>query len=200
MMWFEKLNEYKILLGTQSPRRRQLIEEASIPFSLLPAMNIDESFPEKLKREEIPLYVAEQKAKAYQSYLSDHKTVLITADTIVWLNSKVLGKPKDRNDAIVMLQLLSGNKHVVYTGVCIKTKSQTVTFYDQTDVYFKKLSLDEIEYYVDTYNPYDKAGSYGAQEWIGYVGIDKINGSYFNIMGLPIQQLYVELKKIISYE
>jgi septum formation protein len=192
------LNEYKILLGSQSPRRKQLIEGAGIPFTLVPPIDIDESYPDSLKGKDIPIYLAVQKATAYQSYLIDDKTILVTADTIVWLNGSILGKPKDKADAISMLQLLSGKKHVVYTGVCIKMKHKTTTFYAETDVYFRKLSDAEIEYYVNAYKPYDKAGSYGAQEWVGYVGIDKIKGSYFNVMGLPIQKLYLELEKMIK--
>jgi len=198
MMLLNILNEYKILLGSQSPRRKQLIEGADIPFTLLPSIDIDESYPDSLKGKEIPIYLAVQKANAYQPYLVDEKTILVTADTIVWLNGSILGKPKDRTDAISMLQSLSGKKHIVYTGVCIKMKHKTTTFYAETYVYFRKLSSAEIEYYVDTYRPYDKAGSYGAQEWVGYVGIEKIKGSYFNVMGLPIQKLYLELKKMIN--
>lgn len=198
MMLLNILNEYKILLGSQSPRRKQLIEGAGIPFTLVPPIDIDESYPDSLKGKDIPIYLAVQKATAYQSYLIDDKTILVTADTIVWLNGSILGKPKDKADAISMLQLLSGKKHVVYTGVCIKMKHKTTTFYAETDVYFRKLSDAEIEYYVNAYKPYDKAGSYGAQEWVGYVGIDKIKGSYFNVMGLPIQKLYLELEKMIK--
>lgn len=136
-----------------------------------------------------------KKAKHFAHSIQKNE-LLITADTIVILNDQVLNKPNDREEAIEMLQKLSSNKHTVLTGVCLLLNNQYHTFYSTTDVYFKKLSASEIEYYVETYKPFDKAGAYGIQEWIGYIGIERINGSYFNVMGLPLQRLYEELKKI----
>ena len=154
----------------------------------------DEIYPQHLKKEKIALYLSELKASAFENELDD-KTLVITADTIVWINDKVLNKPKDFNDAVNILKQLSGNMHEVITGVCLKTKEKTHSFYALTKVYFKKLSEKEIEYYISNYKPYDKAGAYGAQEWIGYVAIEKIEGSYFNVMGLPTRMLYDELMK-----
>ncbi|NSW44861.1 MAG: septum formation protein Maf [Bacteroidales bacterium] len=194
----EKLNDYKLLLGSQSPRRRQLMEGAGFKFQLLEPLEVDEIYPPHLKAQEIAIFLAELKANAYQNYITDDKTILITADTIVWLNEKVLGKPITRNDAIQMLNALSDNEHIVYTGVCIKMKEKNKSFFAETKVKFRALSQQEIEYYVDQYKPYDKAGSYGAQEWIGYIAIKEIQGSYFNVMGLPIQMLYTELEKLLT--
>ena len=187
-----KLNK-KIILASQSPRRHFLLKELGFDFEIV-SKDIPEDFPADLKREEIPLYLCQLKAKAFESeLLSD--SLLITADTIVWINDRVLNKPKDKNDAIKMLQMLSGAMHEVITAVCLKTKEKAITFFDLTQVYFKKLSMEEIEFYIDNFQPYDKAGAYGAQEWIGYVGIEKIEGSYFNVMGLPIQKLYEKLNQ-----
>lgn len=196
-MLLDKLKDYTLLLGSQSPRRHQLIEGAGLKFKLLDPIEINETFPPHLKAKQIAIYLAEIKAKAYNHYIIDNKTILITADTIVWINDKVLGKPGNRNEAIQMLTEISGNKHMVYTGVCIKSKGQSKSFHAKTMVKFRHLNHNEIEYYVDKYKPYDKAGSYGAQEWIGYIGIQEIKGSYFNVMGLPIQMLYTELEKFL---
>lgn len=198
LMLLDRLKDYRVFLGSQSPRRRFLMEGAGIPFTLLPPANVEETFPISLKGKDIALFIAEKKAEAYQSYLSESKNIIITADTIVWINQHLLGKPTNRQDAIAMLTLLSGNEHIVYTGVCIKMKDKKKSFYSETTVRFRNLSSEEIEYYVDHYQPYDKAGSYGAQEWIGYIAIQEIHGSYFNVMGLPIQMLFTELEKILS--
>ncbi len=196
-MLLKKLQKYTVLLGSQSPRRKQLLEGAGLTFSVLPPINHSEHYPTHLSDKEIAVYLAIQKAAAYSHYINNDHTVLITADTIVSLNHKILEKPKDRTDAIQMLHQLSGNKHIVYTGVCIKTIHNETSFFADTEVLFRTLSLEEIEFYVDQFKPYDKAGSYGAQEWIGYVGIQHINGSYFNVMGLPVQKLYVELDNML---
>ncbi len=196
-MLLDKLKNYHIYLGSQSPRRKFLMEGAGIPFTLLSPADVEETFPLSLTGKDIALFLAEKKAEAYQSYLSNDKNIVITADTIVWINQKVLGKPTDRQDAIQMLTELSGNEHMVYTGVCIKMKDKSKSFYSETAVRFRHLSHEEIEYYVDQYKPYDKAGSYGAQEWIGYIAIQEIHGSYFNVMGLPIQMLFTELERIL---
>ena len=153
-----------------------------------------ESYPDTLQGAQIVEHLAKLKASAFEGELADNQ-LLITADTIVWIDNQVLGKPKNRAVAIEMLHQLSGRKHTVYTGVCLKTTQKERVFSAATDVYFRQLSDDEIAYYVDTYKPFDKAGSYGIQEWIGYVGIERIDGSYFNVMGLPVQRLYQELKK-----
>lgn len=188
------LKKYKIVLGSNSPRRRELLAGLDFDFEVQAIPDIDESYPEGLSAEEIPLYIARKKAEAYADRMSDDE-LLITADTIVWTFKQVLGKPTDREDAIAMLQTLSGHVHEVVTGVCMTTKEKTVSFSASSAVSFAQLDTEEIIYYVDKYRPFDKAGSYGVQEWIGYVGVEAINGSFYNIMGLPIQRLYRELKK-----
>jgi len=190
-MIHEKLKDYKIILGSQSPRRHLLLKGLDVPFEVR-ISETEEIYPAHLKREEIALYLCEMKASAFEKELDD-KTLLITADTIVWINNHVLGKPKDHDDAIAILTELSGNMHEVITGVCLKTNKKTSSFFALTKVFFKKLTLDEIEYYISNYKPWDKAGAYGAQEWIGYVAIERIEGSYFNVMGLPTRVLYQEL-------
>jgi septum formation protein len=179
-----------IILGSQSPRRKQLLEGIGIPFSVK-ILDIDESFPCDLKAQNIPLYLCRKKADHFT--INDDNTLLITADTIVWINEHVLNKPIDLDEAKRMLKELSGNLHQVYTGVCIKSKSKTQSFYCETNVYFKNLSDNEIEYYLRNFKPLDKAGSYGVQEWIGYIGIERLEGSYFNVMGLPTKELYEAL-------
>ena len=174
------LSQYKIVLGSNSPRRRELLAGLDIDFEV-------QTIP-------VPVYIARKKAEAYISSMSADE-LLITADTIVWTFSEILGKPKDREDAIAMLRKLSGHVHEVITGVCITTKEKTVSFSASSTVCFARLDDDEIVYYVDKYRPFDKAGSYGIQEWIGYVAVEAINGSFYNVMGLPVRLLYQELKK-----
>ena len=188
------LEQYHIILASNSPRRKELLAGLGISFDVLTIPGIDESYPDTLVGGDIPVYLAKKKSEAYNDILRDNLLV-ITADTIVWHNGKVLGKPKDRREAIEMLTELSGDSHIVYTGVCVRTKDKEVSFFTESEVFFDELTSSEIEYYVDNYKPYDKAGSYGIQEWIGYVGVKRIEGSYFNIMGLPIQRLYKELKR-----
>ena len=188
------LEQYRIILASNSPRRKELLAGLGISFDVLTISGIDESYPDTLAGGDIPVYLAKKKSEAYNDILRDNLLV-ITADTIVWHNGKVLGKPKDRREAIEMLTELSGDSHIVYTGVCVRTKDKEVSFFTESEVFFDELTSSEIEYYVDNYKPYDKAGSYGIQEWIGYVGVKRIEGSYFNIMGLPIQRLYKELKR-----
>ena len=192
-MLHEKIKKYNIILASQSPRRQMLLKGLDIPFEIK-IKDTEEIYPSNLKKEEIALHLCKLKASAFENEIDD-KTLVITADTIVWINEKVLNKPKDFNDAVNILKQLSGNMHEVITGVCLKTNEKTHTFYALTKVYFKNLSDQEIEYYVLNYKPYDKAGAYGAQEWIGYVAIEKIEGSYFNVMGLPTRMLYDELMK-----
>ena len=188
------LSQYKIVLGSNSPRRRELLAGLDIEFEVQTIPGIDESFPKTLRPDEVPVYIARKKAEAYIPSMSADE-LLITADTIVWTFGEILGKPKDREDAISMLRKLSGRVHEVITGVCITTKEKTVSFFASSAVCFASLNNNEIAYYVDKYRPFDKAGSYGIQEWIGYVGVEAINGSFYNVMGLPVQRLYQELKK-----
>lgn len=196
MILKEKLKEYRLILASKSPRRKFLLHELGLDFEVRVIENGDETYPNHLEFTQIPIFLAEKKAQYYRDQLNDNE-VLVTSDTIVWCNGKVLGKPVDRNDAISILGQLSANKHVVITGVCLTTKSKTHTFNSLTDVHFRELTLEEIEYYVDTFKPYDKAGAYGIQEWIGYVGVERIDGSFFNVMGLPVQKLYCELMKFL---
>lgn len=183
--------KHKIVLASQSPRRQYLLKELGFEFEVR-TKEVDEDFPAKLRRHEIPVYLCEKKAAAYE--LSSDE-LLITADTIVWVDNDALNKPQDKQDAIRMLTILSGRMHEVITAVCLKTRESMHSFYVVTDVYFKNLTAEEIEYYIDNYKPYDKAGAYGAQEWVGYIGVEKIHGSYFNVMGLPVKELYEELMR-----
>ncbi len=194
-MIFENLKNKKIILASQSPRRHHLLKSIGLDFDILSGLDTDESFPSDMPIDKVPVYLAKKKAETYQSFI-DEKTILITADTIVSINNTILNKPKNYEDATKMLKILSGNKHTVITGVCISTKNNQKCFNAYTDVYFDKLEEHEIEYYIKNFKPFDKAGAYGIQEWIGYIGIKKIEGSYFNVMGLPVQKLYEELKTI----
>jgi septum formation protein len=182
----------KLILASNSPRRKQILEEAGIRF-IVRVQNIPEDFPESMDCREVPSYLASLKAKAFSDL--DDQTI-ITADTVVLLNGKILGKPSDRSEAFTMLSSLSGKKHEVITGVCIRNKNTNTVFSDVTEVYFNSISDEQINFYLDHYKPYDKAGAYGIQEWIGMVGIEKIAGSYYNVMGLPIHKVYDELKKL----
>ncbi len=190
----DNLKKYNIVLGSQSPRRQQLLKGLDIEFTILTS-DADENFSPDLKKEEIPLYLAQQKADAIEQKLSENY-LLITCDTIVWINNGVLNKPVDVDDAKRMLRMLSGKTHEVFTAVSLTTNDKTVSFYDRTVVSIKELSDNEIDYYITNYKPFDKAGSYGVQEWLGYIAIDKIDGCFFNVMGLPLQRLYSELKKL----
>jgi septum formation protein len=184
---------YKVILASNSPRRKELLGGLGIPFEVRTLKDIDESYPDSLRGEEIPMFISGKKAEAYKQKMADDE-MIITADTIVYDHGQVLGKPKDREEAISMLRQLSGHAHEVITGVSIVTKEKTRQFASTSKVYFDTLTDDEIIYYVDNYHPFDKAGAYGVQEWIGYVAVTRIEGSYFNVMGLPIQRLYTELK------
>ncbi|MBO7203017.1 MAG: septum formation protein Maf [Paludibacteraceae bacterium] len=182
-----------LILGSQSPRRQELLKGLDIPFEVKTIDGIEEVFPPHLKREEIPLYLSQLKANAYLD-LIDKDTIVITADTIVWCEDQLLEKPKDKTQAKQMLRFLSGKTHSVYTGVTLLSKQKSKSFFAESKVTFSDLSDEEINYYVEKYNPIDKAGAYGVQEWIGYIAVKKIEGSYYNVMGLPIQLLYNELK------
>lgn len=190
----ENISKYKIILASNSPRRKELLGGLGLSFEVKTIPGIDESYPETLRGEEIPKYISAKKAEAYRDVMGDDE-MYITADTIVYDADEVLGKPQSREDAIRMLRQLSGHSHDVITGMSIVTKEKTVQFASTSKVFFSDLTDEEIEYYVDNYRPYDKAGAYGIQEWIGFVGVSRIEGSYFNVMGLPVQRLFTELKK-----
>lgn len=193
MKLFPNLSGKNLILGSASPRRKELLSGLSIPFEVR-VIPTDESFPEQLVAQEIPMHIAHTKSNAFLSTLKNHE-IILTADTVVWIEGEVLNKPMDRAEAIRMLQKLSDKMHQVFTAVCIKSTSKECLFYDETRVHFKNLNREEIEYYIDNYSPFDKAGSYGAQDWIGLVAIDRLEGSYFNVMGLPIHLVYENLKK-----
>lgn len=187
------LKDYRIILGSQSARRHELLAGLKIPFEII-NIDVEETYPESIVGVDIPMYLAEKKANAFRNQMKDD-TLLITADTIVWHEGKVLGKPSDWNEAARFLQMLSGKTHQVITGVCITTKDRRRVFHVISDVRFTRLTPAEIDFYLHHFEPYDKAGAYGVQEWIGYIGVEHINGSYFNVMGLPVQRLYNELKR-----
>lgn len=184
----------KLILASNSPRRRELLAGLGLDFEVRVLPGINESYPPELQGGDIPLYISKEKANAYVRQLADDE-LLITADTIVWLNGEVLEKPKDEADARRMLRQLSGHTHQVFTGVCLTTTAKQVAFSCRSDVTFCTLTDDEIDFYVSHYHPLDKAGAYGVQEWIGYVGVERIEGSFFNVVGLPVQRLYQSLKQ-----
>ncbi|MEI8136854.1 MAG: Maf family nucleotide pyrophosphatase [Bacteroidota bacterium] len=185
---------YKLILGSASPRRQELLKSLGFEFLNKP-LKVDESvWPKNLEAQEIPIFLAELKADAYEAELKDDE-LLITADTVVWCEGKVFNKPENFAAGKKMLEELSGKMHEVFTAVCLKSANKQTTFYDVSKVYFKKLKTEEIEYYLTNFSPYDKAGGYGVQDWIGYIGIDKIEGSFYNVMGLPVKKLYEELIK-----
>ncbi len=187
------LHEKDVILASQSPRRKELFSGLGIPFRV-ETREIDESFPSSLKAGEIPLFLSRAKSEEFDKTLLENQ-IVITADTVVWINDHVLNKPADRKEAIDMLSELSGSLHEVFTGVTISSKEQKISFVDRTLVSFSVLTKEEIEYYIDVHRPFDKAGAYGVQEYIGYIGIDRLDGSYYNVMGLPVHRLYTELKK-----
>lgn len=189
----EKLKDYNIILASGSPRRQQFFKDLDIDFTII-LKSVDEVYPKELKETEITDFLADLKSKAFTN-LSD-KDILITSDTIVWLNNKALGKPKDDEEAFNMLSALSGKTHKVITSISIKTNRFQKMINDVNKVSFKQLSDEEIEYYIKNYKPFDKAGAYGIQEWIGFIGIDKIEGSYFNVVGLPVHKLYKTLMNL----
>ena len=191
----DNIKKYKVILASASPRRKELMQGLDLEFEVRALPCVDESFPDTLQGGDIPLYISKKKADAYRPFMADDELV-ITADTIVWLDGVALGKPADEEEARRMLGNMSGKTHSVFTGVAITTKEVQLSFVAQSDVTFAALSAEEIDYYIAKYKPMDKAGAYGAQEWIGYIGMSNIVGSYFNVMGLPVQRLYSELKKI----
>ena len=192
---FENLEKYHIILASNSPRRKELLGGLGIPFEVKVLPDIEENYPENLPVTEIAEFIAREKAAAYVQVMDEHDLV-ITADTVVIAQGEVMGKPIDADDARRMLQKLSGCKHQVVTGVCLTTRQVQRHFSVITDVTFKQLSDEEINYYIERYQPFDKAGAYGIQEWIGYIGVTGLEGSYFNVMGLPVQRIYTELSKL----
>ena len=197
MLLHDKLKSYRLILASQSPRRRQLLGDAGIEFELSPRYECEECYPAELPAVEVAEYLSRLKSEAYPEPLGE-KDILLTADTIVVACDKVLGKPEDREDAIQTIKMLSGREHEVITGVTLRSATRSVSFSSHSKVNFRVLTDEEIAYYVDTYSPMDKAGAYGIQEWIGYVGIEGIEGSFYNVMGLPVQRLYCELDKFIG--
>lgn len=190
----DNLKQYHIVLASNSPRRRELLTGLGVDFEVRVLPGIDESYPATLSADQVAQFIATKKAGAYT--VADNE-LLITADTVVIVGDTVLGKPHDADDARRMLHAISGQTHQVVTGVCLKTASREHSFSVTTDVTFKVLTDDEIDYYITHYKPFDKAGAYGIQEWIGYIGVTGICGSYFNVMGLPVQRIYIELEQVI---
>lgn len=196
MLLHDKLKSFRLILASQSPRRRQLLSDAGIEYELAPRFECDEVFPDELPAEEVAEYLSRLKSEAYPLPL-EKNDILLTADTVVVAGGEVLGKPADRADAIAIIEKLSGKEHEVITGVTLRSAGAIKSFSSHSKVHFRALSQEEIEYYVDTYSPMDKAGAYGIQEWIGYVGIEGIEGSFYNVMGLPIQRVYCELNEFV---
>lgn len=188
------LEKYQIILASNSPRRKELLKGLGIIFKTRAADGLDESFPHDLHPASVAEFLAQKKAEYYKKEMATDE-LIITADTVVISGSDILNKPADRQEAIDMLTLLSGKTHEVITGVCLTTKHKQVAFSSVSDVTFCRLTPQETAFYVDNYRPFDKAGAYGIQEWIGYIAVEKINGSFYNVMGLPVQKLYQELKK-----
>ena len=193
----EKLKNFKLILASNSPRRQSLMNDAGLHFELsVPAEN-EENYPEDIYSSAVPLYLAKLKAAAFEGQIEKNE-IIMTADTVVILEELVLGKPGNAEEAFEMLNSLSGRKHKVITAVCLKSRNKEVVFSDSTDVWFKHLTEEEIHHYIKEFEPYDKAGAYGIQEWIGCIGIERIEGSFFNVMGLPIHMVYSELEKFID--
>lgn len=197
MLLHQKLIDFRVILASRSPRRQQLLRELGIDFEVKVNPNEDETYPPHLNIDSVPEFLAAKKAQPYLLNLAANE-ILITSDTIVLCNHEVIGKPIDRAEAIEILCKLSGQEHTVITGVCLATSNKIHSFSASTEVFFRNLNKEEIEFYVETFKPFDKAGAYGIQEWIGYVGVERINGSYFNVMGLPVQRLYVELNRFVD--
>ena len=190
MILKEKFRNKKIILASNSPRRKQFLTDLGVTFSIQPA-NVNEEYPSFLKGKDIALYIAEQKASVFSNIADDE--IIITCDTVVWIDDTSLEKPQNKEEALQMLQQLSGKTHEVISAVCIKSKEKEMLFSDTTFVTFNQLSTEDILFYIETYQPYDKAGAYGIQEWLGLVGNEKINGSYTNVVGMPMEKLYKNL-------
>lgn len=197
MLLHEKLAPYRLLLASQSPRRRELMTACGLTYTLAPRYDCEEVYPSSLPAEEVPLYLSRLKSESYPEPLAPGD-ILLTADTVVVIDGEVLGKPRSRDEATAMLRRLSGRRHTVVSGVTLRTACRMHTFEARTGVWFRELADEEIAYYVDAFRPYDKAGSYGIQEWIGYAAIERIEGSFYNVMGLPVQKVYTELDKFLN--
>ena len=195
-MLADKLKKYRVILASGSPRRQELLKGLGIDFEVL-VPDVEETYPSSLRQHEIALYLSQLKAASFHDDLFCGNCLVITADTIVWLEDRVLPKPGSREEAVSILRQLSGKAHDVITGVTLRTATGRHSFFSDTRVYFRELAMEEIGYYVDRYKPYDKAGAYGIQEWIGYAGIERIEGCYFNVVGLPVQMLYRELDRYL---
>ena len=188
---------YNIILASNSPRRKELLAGLGVKFDVRLIADIDETYPDNIKSHDVAEYIAKKKADAYKQSIASNE-LIITADTVVILDGEIFGKPSNADDAYNMLQKLSGRTHQVITGVCLLTKTEQRVFKVTTDVTFKELESEEIKYYIDNYKPFDKAGAYGIQEWIGYIGVTSLSGSYFNVVGFPVQRIYTELQKFAS--
>ncbi len=199
MLLEDKLRPYRLLLASHSPRRQQLLRDCGLAYTLIDKYEVEERYPAGLPPHDVPLYLSQLKSDAYPEPLGE-ADILLTADTVVVAAGVILGKPHDRADAVRMLHLLSGAEHFVTTGVTLRTRQRRSSFAVTTSVRFRALTDEEIDHYIDRFSPFDKAGGYGIQEWIGYVAIESINGSFYNVMGLPIQRLYVELDRFITQQ
>ena len=197
MLLQDRLKNHRLILASASPRRRELLASCDIDFTLAERFECEECYPADLEAERVAEYLSQLKSEAYPQTLTEGD-ILLTADTVVIAGGEILGKPKDRADAERMLQTLSGATHKVVTGVTLRTTTQRISFSAESLVTFRLLENEEIAYYIEKYRPMDKAGAYGIQEWIGYVGIERIEGSFYNVMGLPVQRLYVELQRLIK--
>lgn len=197
MLLHDKLSSKRLILASASPRRRQLLADCDIPFVVAEPFECDEEYPSQMPSHEVAEYLSGLKSDAYPHTL-DADEILLTADTVVIIDGRILGKPSSADDAATMLQMLSGRVHSVVTGVTIRSAKQRRSFSVSSSVRFRTLTADEIDYYITRYRPFDKAGSYGIQEWIGYVAIEGIEGSFFNVMGLPVQRLYIELGEFVK--
>lgn len=197
-MLLEQIKNYRLILASGSPRRRDLMKAVGFDFEVSPGYIPDESYPGSLKGKEIPEYLARKKSEAYPYEIAIGE-IVITADTVVCQDDEVLHKPASETEAAEILRKISGNSHFVYTGVCLRSALKMNTFVSSTEVLFGPLSESEINYYIQNYKPFDKAGAYGIQEWIGFVGVEEIRGSYFNVMGLPVHRLYRELEQMIQH-
>lgn len=197
MLLHEKLKNKTLILASKSPRRHELLRGAGLDFTPAIGYDVEEVYPAGMPAEEVPVYLAGLKSEAYPKQLKNNE-IIITADTVVILDGEILGKPADRADAVGMLERLSGRQHTVVTGIVLRDNKKRTDFAVETKVWFRELERDEIEYYVDTFRPYDKAGAYGIQEWIGFIGITRVEGSFYNVVGLPVQSLYANLLNFIE--
>ena len=197
MLLHDRLKDFRLILASQSPRRQQLLADAGLRYELAPRFECDEVFPDDMAADDVAGYLSHLKSEAYPAELGE-RDILLTADTVVVVDNDILGKPSSREEAVAMIRRMSGRRHKVITGVTLRKASAVKTFSVCSDVLFRTLSDEEIAYYVDNYRPMDKAGAYGIQEWIGYVGIESINGSFYNVMGLPVQRVYVELGEFLG--